>query len=131
MKYTDVPNYPMLQFWTLTIWLKLGEVDVFRANARLIGRDGKLCGRVHLDGFEETTFFDGDGPFMFIRLCTHEVSMQGLFGEASNEIVDSYMAMMVERLGSIVEKNGLGGILRDAVTRSFNPGPAWEEIILS
>lgn len=52
----DVPDYPLLQFWTLATFYTVECIDVFWAVAYLADRNCDICGSVWLDGFEESTF---------------------------------------------------------------------------
>ncbi|KAI1739590.1 hypothetical protein F4680DRAFT_422092, partial [Xylaria scruposa] len=63
-----LPSYPLLRFWTLSVYNKLSDVDVLRACAEVINRKGKVLGSLYIDSFEETEFFDSTGRFEFIFL---------------------------------------------------------------
>jgi hypothetical protein len=65
---TKVPSYPLLVFWTMSLLFKLGKMDVFRGTCRLISRDGRKCGNMTLDGYEETTFFNSQASFEIILI---------------------------------------------------------------
>ncbi|KAF5666707.1 hypothetical protein FDENT_12290 [Fusarium denticulatum] len=64
----EVPSYPMLQFWTLSLVYRIFDIDVFRATGYLQDSNNKKCGFVFLDGFEETDFFEPCGFFEIILL---------------------------------------------------------------
>ncbi|CAM1507782.1 Fc.00g046300.m01.CDS01 [Cosmosporella sp. VM-42] len=109
-----IPSYPLLQFWTVSVFFKLDETDVFRATSKLVGRDGSHCGDVTLDGYEETTFFDSQEPFEFILIS-------GL---------SPINALLLEWNGEIAERRGIGTLLHKAIGKGFLPGPRWREIVL-
>ncbi|KAK5655903.1 hypothetical protein OQA88_5442 [Cercophora sp. LCS_1] len=126
-------RYPLLQFWTMSSFFKFGNVDVFRQAATLIDSDGDPCGTIMLDGFEETKFFEGDKTFELLLISRTisvlpedeaSYSMGGLPG------TDCYRVMLVEEVGSFVERRGIGGVKKSAIRRSFPPGPVWREILL-
>jgi len=51
INYNGPPQkYPLLQFWTVSVFLKVGYVDVLNQSAELVGGDGAVCGRVLFDG---------------------------------------------------------------------------------
>jgi hypothetical protein len=53
-----VPAYAMLQFWTLAAFYTIGGVDDFKGICDLFDRNQINCGKVWLDSFEESTFFE-------------------------------------------------------------------------
>ncbi|KAM5387017.1 hypothetical protein ACJZ2D_000310 [Fusarium nematophilum] len=57
-----VPPYPILQFWTLSLFYRISDIDVFMATGYLADSNHVKCGFVWLDGFEETTFFESQSP---------------------------------------------------------------------
>ena len=109
------PNYPVLQFWTVSIFYKLGEIDVFMAEGHLIGKDGSDCGQILLDGFEETMLFDSQDPLEIILLS-------GL---------SPINVMLIEWNGGIAERRGIGKLEPWAVDKGFYAGPVWKEIVLA
>ncbi|RGP81170.1 hypothetical protein FLONG3_707 [Fusarium longipes] len=68
VSFLAVPPYPLLQFWTVSLFYNIRDVDVFEGTAHLTDSNQEKCGRVYLDGFEETTFFDSRDPFEIILL---------------------------------------------------------------
>ncbi|KAK5653509.1 hypothetical protein OQA88_8768 [Cercophora sp. LCS_1] len=114
--------FPILQFWTLVLFLRLKVVDVFRPQGEIFGRDGVRQGDITLDGFEETTFFDSDQPFEMV-----------LLSESEDYRRDSrfFNVMLIEWVDKVAERRGLGTVSRAAVEQSFAPGPLWKEICLA
>jgi hypothetical protein len=108
------PPYPLLQFWSISQFYKLGEINVFAGTCSLIGIDGKECGRMSLDGFEETTFFNSQAPFEVVLLS----------GMSPINI------MLLEWNMGMAERRGIGTLDNDKVNNGFPPGPLWKEIIL-
>lgn len=136
-----VPTYPILQFWTLSVFYKIKNIDVFAATSYLVDRNKNKCGFVWLDGFEETTFFESDGPFNFILLSEsdknpHSMDLDDEF-ESNGRYprkVDQwryYHILLLEWEGGIAERRGFGVIFQDAVAASLSPGPLWSEIFLA
>ncbi|KAL9573955.1 hypothetical protein ACKAV7_001899 [Fusarium commune] len=64
----EVPSYPMLQFWTLSLFYRIFDIDVFRATGYLQDSNNRKCGFIWLDGFEETNFLESRGSFEIILL---------------------------------------------------------------
>lgn len=58
----------VLQFWTLSAFFRLGDVDVFDATASLFGQGNLLCRQTYLNGLEDSTFFECPGVFEVILL---------------------------------------------------------------
>jgi hypothetical protein len=99
------------------MFYKLTIVDVYRGSANLIGRDGETCGKIKLDGFDETTFFDSQTYFEVIFLL-------GL-NDKHNKV------MLLEWNGGIAERRGVGELWgKEIKDNGFRPGPQWKEIIL-
>ncbi|KAI0120066.1 heterokaryon incompatibility protein-domain-containing protein [Nemania sp. FL0031] len=123
-----IPSYTLLQFWTLSVFYRLFNIDPFRALADLVDRQGTVIGSLSLDSFEETEFFDNTEIFELIVLAKTPWPRNKLSTNAS------YFVMCLEwKDGTIAERRGMGDIsvnindLRD----SFEPGPSWKEIILA
>ncbi|KAK4457026.1 heterokaryon incompatibility protein-domain-containing protein [Cladorrhinum samala] len=129
-----VPSYPLLQFWTFVVFLKIEEVDVFYADGILVGKDGVHYGPVHLDGFEETTLFDSKSPLEFLVLSEADTDLDSLRRFAPvigrPDIWNYYNVMLIEWNQGIAERRGMGQMLKEGVHQSFEPGPVWKEIIL-
>ncbi|KAK3990487.1 heterokaryon incompatibility protein-domain-containing protein [Cladorrhinum sp. PSN332] len=123
--------YPLLQFWTLAVFLRLEIVDVFQPQGRLFGNgyevgwNGKECGTVRLDGFvARTSFFErSDEQFEVLILSETgrgETDTGGGF----------YNVMLIEWIGGVAERRGVGEIVKEGVSQSFAPGPVWKEVLL-
>lgn len=138
-----LPSYPVLQFWTLVVYLEMDEMDIIKGRSKMVDRIGSVCGFVMLDGFEENTFFDqDDGKSEFVVLSVAEKLSTLAEGSDTflNSILDSaehgdgnyyYNVMLIERDRlSIAERRGLGFIYQSSIGQSLNPGPEWKEIIL-
>ncbi|KAH7128140.1 heterokaryon incompatibility protein-domain-containing protein [Dendryphion nanum] len=110
-------TYPLLQFWTLALFYKIGNIDVFKAHGDILAEGGTVCGQMWLDGFEETTFFESEGMFEVILL--------------SECVPDLYNVMLLEWNAGVAERRGIGTIKLSAIDKSFPPGPVWKEIILA
>jgi hypothetical protein len=133
----EFPTYPLLQFWTLAVYLSISDVQVFDALAVIRDRFGKRCGQIWMDGFEESTFFEMKSPLEFILLSEREKEWNF---RADSDIEETYQSretsrkyniMLLEWNEGIAERRGLGIMYKEAVERSFAPGPLWKEIFLA
>lgn len=134
-----VPTYPMLQFWTLSVFYTITDINVFQATGYLTDMNNARCGFVWLDGFEETIFFESKGPFEVILLSesfTHQCSTE-LDRHSNNrysKVVGQwayYYVLLLEWQGGIAERRGFGIIFQAAIQNSLKPGPVWKEIFLA
>ncbi|KAF5640539.1 hypothetical protein F52700_3690 [Fusarium sp. NRRL 52700] len=135
----EVPAYPMLQFWTLSLFYRIFEIDVFRATGYLEDSNSNICGFVSLDGFEETDFFKSRGSYEIILLSeARACSLVGLKGISWRDLYPLtggqwrfYNIMILEWYGGIAERRGFGVLNQGAVEFSLAPGPSWKEIFLA
>ncbi|KAF5616872.1 uncharacterized protein FTJAE_12864 [Fusarium tjaetaba] len=135
----EVPSYPMLQFWTLSLVYRIFDIDVFRATGYLQDSNNRKCGFVFLDGFEETDFFEPCGFFEIILLSeTYRnkfanytwVQWDDPYPLAAGQW-KYYNIMILEWNGGIAERRGFGLLHQGAVKFSLAPGPYWKEIFLA
>ncbi|KAI1027142.1 hypothetical protein LB504_007924 [Fusarium proliferatum] len=134
----EVPSYPMLQFWTLSLVYRLFDIDVFRATGCLQDSNNKKCGFVFLDGYEETDFFKLGDFFEIILLS--ETCREAFANHTSVQWQDPYRLatgqwkyyniMILERRGGIYERRGFGLLHQGAVKFSLTPS-SWKEIFLA
>ncbi|KAL2670211.1 hypothetical protein Neosp_014678 [[Neocosmospora] mangrovei] len=138
----EPPPYPMLQFWTMSVFYNITDVDVFNGVADIEDCHGEKCGRVGLDAFEDLEYFDFTRSFQFILLsecwAPKSVIEETLAEEqdeddnnAPEEDLKYYNALLIEWQGGIAERRGFAVILQDAVETSLPPGPEWKEILLA
>ena len=120
-------KYPLLQFWTLSVFYKIGNFKVFEGRADVL-TEREACGEITLDGFEETLFFDSGGIFEFILLS--EWSSNIWIADSAKQ-PPRYNIMLLEWHGGVAERRGIGFIEQSAVDQSFPPGPTWKEILLA
>lgn len=136
-----VPLYPILQFWTMSLFYNISDIDVFMATGHLADSNNNKCGRVWLDGFEETTYFESQGPFEVILLSesySHsftrklETHPQRSYNRVTGEgCWTYYYVLILEWQGGIAERRGFGFLYQSAVGSSLAPGPVWKEIFLA
>jgi len=134
-----VPAYPVLQFWTLSVFYNIADIDVFEATGYLTDLNNAKCGFASLDGFEETTFFESSGPFEVIllsELSSHRYSnkLNSPFNSSHPEVVGQwpyYNVLLLEWQAGIAERRGFGIIFQRAIEYSLAPGPVWKEIFLA
>lgn len=129
------PMYSVLQFWILSVFVKVTDINVFTPSAKLVDRRGAVCGRIVLDGFEDTTFFESEGPFEAILLSEADADRPDIAATAC--VTDRafewayYTVMLIEWDGGLAERRGIGSIKKETVHQSFAPGPEWKEIVLA
>ncbi|KAK1753807.1 HET-domain-containing protein [Echria macrotheca] len=116
------PSYPILQFWTLACFYRIGDIDVFRGWTELIGSRGDPCGNVHLDDFEQTNF-EQNQCFEFILLS--EEPRRYYTGRGV------YKVMLLKWQDGVAERRGIGIVFKDKFQESYSPGPVWKEILLA
>ncbi|KAM7183937.1 HET domain containing protein [Rhypophila sp. PSN 637] len=121
------PSYSILQFYTMVVYLRFGDRDVFKPQAKLIGRDGAVNGHVILDGFEGTTFFESNDPFELVLLSEADGWPEVFCSLGRWEY---YTVMLIEWEGGLAERPGIGAIEKEAIHQSFQAGPQWKEIVL-
>ncbi|KAF5233899.1 hypothetical protein FANTH_12406 [Fusarium anthophilum] len=135
----EVPSYPMLQFWTLSLFYRIFDIDIFRATGYLQDSNNKKCGFVFLDGFEEMELFESHSSFEIILLSEaympqyldySRVQWQDPYPVASGQW-KYYHIMILEWHGGIAERRGFGLLHQGAVEFSLAPGPSWKEIFLA
>ncbi|CEI41861.1 unnamed protein product [Fusarium venenatum] len=133
-----VPSYPLLQFWTLSLYYKIVDIGVFTAVAHPEDSNKATCGFVSLDGFEETTFFETPGPFEIILLSEarseqiedHVTKWEAPYPLAADQW-EFYNVMLLEWQEGSAERRGFGLLHQGAVEFSIDPGPSWKEIFLA
>jgi hypothetical protein len=127
------PGYPVLQFWTLAVHLRIVNIDVFEAEAVLLDNQQNKCGILYMDGFEQDTFFENGLRYEFILLSegTEPNVSKALSNTCGLDMKSYYHVLVLEWKGGIAERRGYGKISLPAVDRSFEPGPEWKEILLS
>ncbi|KAK0647989.1 heterokaryon incompatibility protein-domain-containing protein [Cercophora newfieldiana] len=128
-------GYPVLQFWTLSVFLRLGRAGGFTGNqAEILDSNGSICGHVYLDGFEDLPFFDSRNDvseFIVLSESNHPLD----YKDPMMKFEDNwkwYNVMLIEWTDGLAERRGLGKIEKDAVLlhRSCSPRPSWKEIVL-
>ncbi|KIN03531.1 hypothetical protein OIDMADRAFT_51491 [Oidiodendron maius Zn] len=134
-----VPAYPLLQFWTLSVYYTLTDINVFEATGHLVDRNNTKCGFVTLDGFEETTVFESKEPFHIILLSEldrnpYSEDMDRQYNDRYPEKAGEwryYNVLLLEWQGGIAERRGFDVIFQGAVEGSLPPRPLWTEIFLA
>ncbi|KAH7180230.1 hypothetical protein DER46DRAFT_619788 [Fusarium sp. MPI-SDFR-AT-0072] len=130
---------PMLHFWTLSLFYRIFDIDVFRATGYLQDSNNRKCGFIWLDGFEETNFFESCGSFEIILLSeayTYPfVDYDGVQWQDPYPLAEGqwkyYNIMLLEWHGGIAERRGFGLLHQGAVQFCLAPGPSWKEIFLA
>ncbi|KAH9209037.1 heterokaryon incompatibility protein-domain-containing protein [Leptodontidium sp. 2 PMI_412] len=136
----SVPPYAMLQFWTLAVFYTIGDVDEFKGIGYLLDRNQIKCGKVFLDSFEESTFFEQPGPFEAILLSQAsdvkdsgelETCSSEYYPKKSDEQWRHYNILLLEWHDGIAERRGIGHVFQRAIENSLTPGPIWKEIFMA
>ncbi|KAK3312603.1 heterokaryon incompatibility protein-domain-containing protein [Apodospora peruviana] len=120
-------DYPLLQFWTVSVHFNLEPGDDFTGYAYIVTAKGARVGTISLDGAEETTIFTTQDRFEFILLS--RVMEDSYIMEPRRE-EDRYFVLLLEWNGDVAERRGLGLLNISAVADSLPPGPRWKEILL-
>ncbi|KAI0533722.1 heterokaryon incompatibility protein-domain-containing protein [Xylaria digitata] len=126
---TILPSYQLLQFWTLSVYYKLSEIDAFTACATVVNREDMVLGSLNMNGFEETEFFDRTRVFEFIVLGKTPPRHPSPHMRPGKW----YFVMCLEWKDGIAERRGIGDLSLDLddLSDSFSPGPSWKEILLA
>lgn len=138
-------SYQLLQFWTLSVYFRLGAIDVLKATATVLGKDNILCGAIYLDHFEDSAFFDTSRSYQIILLsesrqplCQRDGIERRLAQGWKYKEHEYYNVMLLEQKGSFADgqgtfaaRRGIGSIYKTALSQSLSPGPAWKEILLA
>jgi hypothetical protein len=119
-------SYHLLQFWSYAVkvprllTLKYGKTGI-------IGCNNTVCGALYLD---DQNFAARAGPFdlILISKCEKSIGKHWIRSEADQPI---YWAMLIETVGIISERRGMGFIYQDQVNFLLPPGIIWSEFILA
>jgi hypothetical protein len=137
VEVTALRSYPILEFWTLAVFFRLEIRDPISGMGMILDREGTACGALYLDGLEESTFFHGHDLFELIAVSEtvkgpwvfHDPSLRAaLEWEVPDEF---YNVLVLEWSGGVAERRAVGLVLRSAITRSYDPGPVWKEVLLA
>ncbi|KAH8892532.1 HET-domain-containing protein [Thozetella sp. PMI_491] len=113
--------YPLLQFWTFSLFFELHNVDLFGGYGKLVGVDGQIHASVELNGVEDYDIFQEGRLFEFITFSTTE----------NENSIGQIRLTMIHWEGSVAERRGIAHISHSrAFNNSFPPGPMWKEILL-
>ncbi|KAK0648077.1 heterokaryon incompatibility protein-domain-containing protein [Cercophora newfieldiana] len=109
--------YPLLHFWTFVFHGHLVDVDPISATARVKVGGITDAGWVMLDGFEETQFFDSKDEFEFLMLR---------WSIYHGDVIE---ALLIERVGSVVERRGVAKLAvgLEHIADRFE----WKEILMA
>lgn len=129
---SELPPYPVLQFWTVSVHFEIYKFDVFEASAAIIDCKGIKCGRLSMDGFEDDEFFQPGASYEFILVSQSGSSADPGCGCGDVHTASSrpYNVLVLEWKGGIAERRGMGELCGSGVERALPPGPCWKEILL-
>ncbi|KAF4627631.1 hypothetical protein G7Y89_g10524 [Cudoniella acicularis] len=139
----EVPEYPILQFWTLAVYFRLSDLDVFESKAYLLDNRQRRCGYISLDCIEECPFVlrpnealefillseVDDDIFETIRFAFKSPEYDGM--RRSPDEFKYYHVLLLEWKGGVAERRGFGIIFQKAVVNCSFTGPVWKEILLA
>lgn len=115
-------DYPLLQFWTLTVHFSLRMEDVITGYGILEARDGLGVGEIQVDALDETSMFLSEEPLEFAvlseQMCDDDEDARG------------YFIMLLEWNGQVAERRGVGTLRVEHIENGCSPGPQWKEILL-
>jgi len=124
----SVPDYAMLQFWTIAVFYRIDSFDVMEGIANLSDKSGKRCGTLRMDSFEEDDYFNLGSIYEFILLARS-------YGDYCNQCQrhegSLFYIMIIEWCGGFAERRGLGELCHTAIETSLQPGPIWKHIFLA
>jgi hypothetical protein len=130
-------SYPLLQFWTLSVFFRLGVpgLRTETVQAPLLGSELTECGSVFLDGFHESNFFGDQCPYELLVLSESRIDLVkyriDIFKSRLFETWDFYNVMLIEWKMGVAERRGLGSLRKSALGQTFAPGPVFKEILLA
>lgn len=137
---TNAParEYNMLHFWTLSVFFRIKMVDSVVGVALIWNSlHDKPCGRLTLDGLDDSQVHDSDGTFEIILLSSMSLAslhptdaMERVRGSGLDPDSLAYNVMIIEWMGDVAERRGIGFISEESVANSCAPGPVWKEIVL-
>ena len=90
----------MLQFWTLAIFYRIGDLNEFNGTGYGFDCNRVKYGEVSLDGFEDSTFYGQPGHFEFILLS--ETDRSFYYGNRDNFSGNTIFGILTEN-GSFIE----------------------------
>jgi hypothetical protein len=140
-RLNELPGYPVLQFWTVTVRLSLSrphrKVYAEDLTADVRDRDSKPCGSIFLSDYN---ILEGGQPHELLVLSECRYSLErspisdrkydSIFMKLNQDLWDLYWVMLITWKDGIAERRGLGQIYQDAFDRAYPPGPVWKEIVL-
>lgn len=121
-------EYPILQFWTLAVYFRVSNLDVFTGEAELLDNKNYPCGKICINSIEEKPFLEKEGGLEIIVLSAAS-SARPVPGKPSQW--PEFHVLLLEWSKGIAERRGSGTIMRQAIERSLPPGPMWKEILLA
>ncbi|KAF2419589.1 HET-domain-containing protein [Tothia fuscella] len=134
-------RYPILQFWSATVWLTSSSIVSVGTGryADLIDADQRRCGSIWLDSEDH---FELKLPHLFVvlsqaRHACHDdpwIMERHRYNQTMIEdpgLWDLFWVMLLDRHGDYYERRGIGHIFQRTVGRSLPPGPSWEEIMIA
>ena len=130
--FTNPRPYPVLRFWSASVWFKIRDMDVLANRGQLLNNKGQVCGSIALDGAEETTLFDRGYPVELVLLseANYLKPESRVLASRSWAARKFYHVMIVEWRDEVVERRGLGTVQKDEICNGFPPGPVWKEFTL-
>ena len=123
-------HYPVLQFWSLAIFLvtKCAEHSPYKGG--LYGRDRKRCGDIAFDNAEELQGFDSQDYRELIVLSGADEVTESTEELLTAGVCSFYHVMLLKWDRGVAERRGIGKITRLALKNSYGPGPVWKQITL-
>lgn len=116
-----IPPYPMLQFWTLTVYYELGSIDVLNGEGTLFDDQGAVCGYAILDGYEENSFLTtNEEPYECLVLSETEAMWLEKKWRGMKAIVDK---LGISEIGGMYDRDVAPGVHHPLAAHD---GPYWK-----
>jgi hypothetical protein len=129
-----LPSYSVLQFWTVSLLLRVEKHPVpSTRRANIADRNGKYCGEIFVpDGYEPE--YGTPHEFLVLSQTNMSKSKTGDFAVDNSDWnarkVDLFRVMLVRWRDGVAERITVGEIRRTVLRSACEPGPVWKEIVL-
>lgn len=137
-----LPEYSVLQFWTVSLRLQIQEFPVPSAHrADIVNNKGNVCGQVKLPKGLRPAY--GTSAEFILLLSTNvtealvenpqrwnKVDSAGAMQMARGEPLELYKVMWIESHEGVSERVAVGEIEQRALRYAVESKPVWKEIIL-
>jgi hypothetical protein len=130
--------YRLLAFCSVMIHFKVNVPLAHRRSESMVSQDrtanicdheGRLCGFLYAD-VDPLPLDEKIVRFVLLSQC-HQVDFPIGFLVSSRKSQETlFWVLLVEWMGDVFERRGIGQILQTSVSHCFPPGPRWQQIVL-